>query len=90
MNQRLCLVPDRITEAHPLAVTTKDAARLVHLDRTNFLNLVKKGQIKAKVRGDRGLIFLVSDLQEYLESLPNYKPGDSILPRHLRNERKTG
>ncbi len=80
---KLCNVPEEVTEATPLVVYTKEAARMVKVSVNEFRGMVKRGEIKAKVRGDR-LLFLVSDLEEYLRSLPDYKSGDTILPKHLR------
>jgi excisionase family DNA binding protein len=64
-------------------VYTKEAAKLVKVSINQFREMVKRGEIKAKVRGDR-LLFLVSELEDYLQFLPDYKPGDSITPKHLR------
>jgi excisionase family DNA binding protein len=80
---KLCQVPDEITEIHPLVVYTREAAQLIKVSSVTMRELVKDGTIPARVRGDR-LLILVSDLQDYLESLPDYKPGDSIVPRSLR------
>ena len=80
---KLCNVPEKVKEVTPLAVYTREAAKLIKMSVNKFRKLVKRGEIKAKVRGDR-LLFLVSDLEEYLQLLPDYKPGDNIEPRHLR------
>ncbi len=81
---KLCNVPEEVKETTPLVVYTKEAARMVKVSVNEFREMVKRGEIKAKVRGDR-LLFLVSDLQNYLQFLPDYKPGDTILPKHLRS-----
>ncbi len=80
---KLCNVPEEVKEATPLVVYTKEAARMVKVSVNEFRRMVKRGDIKARVRGDR-LLFLVSDLEKYLRSLPDYKSGDTILPKHLR------
>lgn len=80
---KLCQVPEEVTSIYPLAVYTKEAAHIVKLGIQEFREKVKAGEIRARVRGSR-LLFLVSDLQEYLEQTPDYRPGDSILPQHLR------
>jgi len=80
---KLCNVPEEVKEVAPLVVYTKEAARMVKVSVNEFRRMVKRGDIKARVRGDR-LLFLVSDLEKYLRSLPDYKAGDTILPKHLR------
>ena len=84
---KLCQVPHEISEANPLAVYTREAAQLIKVSSVTMRELVKNGTIPARVRSDR-LLILVSDLQEYLESLPEYKPGDSIIPRSLRERQR--
>jgi len=83
---KLCDVPEEVKEATPLAVYTKEAARLIKVSVNKFRAMVKRGEIRAKVRGDR-LLFLVSDLEAYLRVLPDYQPGETILPKHLRGQK---
>lgn len=85
---KLCVVPE-VTEMNPLVVSAKGAARALRISLDRFRELVKKGEIKARVRGDGGnLLYLVSDLEEYARSWKEYKPGEPTAPRHLREVRR--
>lgn len=67
----MILVPVSETrDVIPAALKERDAARYVGLGIRRFRDAVHSGEIKARVRGKQR-IYLTSELDEYLHSLPH-------------------
>lgn len=58
----------------PIAMTIPDAVRASGMSRSSIYEALKRGDLSARKAGRRTLIAF-ADLQAYLASLPEYKPG---------------
>jgi excisionase family DNA binding protein len=59
---------------NPIAVTIPEAVKVSGMSRTSIYEALKRGSLTAKKAGRRTLICF-ADLQAYLASLPEYRPG---------------
>lgn len=57
----------------PIAVTIAEAVKASGISRTPIYEALKRGDLKAWKSGRRTLISF-SDLQAYVDSLPQYRP----------------
>lgn len=59
----------------PIAVTIPDAVKATGISRSSLYEAMKRGDLTARKAGRRTLI-RVSDLEDYLASLPTFETGE--------------